>query len=421
MSESQTKKFTADVAWNVVSLAVSGVCGIALSFLIGHIYSNATLGVFNQVFAAYILFSQIAALGVHHSALQQIAAAADPGERAASASSALLLTLGLGAIAGVAFWLFAPLIGSLLSSPDVARGMLYAAPGLVFLALSKVTLGCVNATRRMRWYAVLQGSRFVLMLGGFGVCVGLDVQPAALPIVLTAAEIVVFSMSLIAMSDLIRRLPFAELRRRAREHFVFGIKGFMSGVLSDLNTRVDVLMLGYFSTDAIVGVYSFAAILAEGFFQLLVVLRINYAPICARLLAEDKRDELLDVIRRGRNRTYLLAIPAAAAIVAFYTYAAPHIVSSPLVIGSAEYFAVLLAGMAACSGYVPFSQLLLHARLPGWHTWTILGVVAVNIVANAVLISAIGPIGAAAGTATAFVALVAILLVMTRRLLKLPI
>jgi hypothetical protein len=57
-------RFRRDVAWNVASIAVLGVSGIALNAIIARTYDAAALGVFNQVMAAYILFSQLAVGGV---------------------------------------------------------------------------------------------------------------------------------------------------------------------------------------------------------------------------------------------------------------------------------------------------------------------------------------------------------------------
>ena len=53
----------------------------------------------------------------------------------------------------------------------------------------------------------------------------------------------------------------------------------MSGILTEVNTRVDILVLGYFHGDTLVGVYSFAAILAEGFSQLPMVVRRSIDPL----------------------------------------------------------------------------------------------------------------------------------------------
>jgi len=288
-------------------------------------------------------------------------------------------------------------------------------------ALSKVCLATLNGLGRMRWYSVLQAGRVVLLLAAFGGCVAAGTSRAVLPIVLTVAEVITLACALVALRDLLGSRAIGDLSRRARAHLAFGTRGFMSGVLTELNTRVDVLMLGYFSSDTVVGVFSFAAILAEGVFQVLVALRTNYAPICARLLARDDRGELVALIRRGRDRTYLIAIPAAALAVLFYGAVGELLLSQRVIADSWPYFAVLLAGMALASGYMPFSTLLLYARRPGAYTWLTLTVVLVNVVANAILIPALGPIGAAIATALAFVALAALAAVTGRKLLGLAI
>jgi O-antigen/teichoic acid export membrane protein len=415
------KQFSRDVVWNVASLAVAGACGIVLNYLIGLVYDEAALGVFNQVFAAYLLFSQLAALGIHHSVLQRVAAAPDPDEQAAELRSGIAVTLGVGALAALAFFAASPLVARLLDSDDVGRGMRFAAPGVMCFALDKVCLAALNGLGRMRGYALLQAGRFVLLLAAFGGCVAAGAGRAVVPVVLTIAEGVTLVLCLIALRDLLARRALDGLRRRAREHLAFGVRGFMSGVLADLNTRVDVLMLGYFASDAVVGIFSFAAILAEGIFQVLVALRTNYAPICARLLAAGDRGELVALVRRGRNRTYLLAIPAAALAVLGYWVGGEILSSRPVIADSWPYFAILLAGMAAASGYVPFTTMLLYARRPGAYTWLTLAVLLVNVVANAILIPAVGPIGAPIGTALAFVALAALSVGTSRRLLGLEI
>lgn len=415
------KQFSRDVVWSIASLAVAGLCGILLNALIALVYDEATLGVFNQVFAAYILFSQLAALGVHYSALQRMAATADRDEQAAEAKAALAVTLALGVIAALVFVGVAPLVSRLLASDAIGEGMVYAAPGLACFALSKVCLSCLNGLGRMRWYASLQAGRVALWLVGFGGCFAADVDRATLPVILTVAEAATLVLALFALRDLLARPVAGGLGHRARAHLHFGARGFMSGVLVELNTRVDVLMLGYFTTDGVVGVFSFAAILAEGIFQILVALRTNYAPVCARLLATGERDELVTLVRRGRDRTYLAAFPLAGLAVLAYWLGGEILPGQPVIADSWPYFAVLLAGMAAAAGYIPFSTMLLYARRPGAYTWLTLAVVVVNLVANATLIPTVGPIGAAVGTAVTFVALAALSAMTSRRLLGLAI
>jgi O-antigen/teichoic acid export membrane protein len=399
----EPRRFVRDVVWNVGSLAIAGVCGIVLNVLIGIYYGPEALGIFNQVFAFYILFSQVAVLGFQYSVLTYIAASDDPEERKAITTTALVITAGIAAAFSLVLWLSAGLVGDVLDSPEVTRGVLYTVPGVFFFALSKVSLACLNGLRRMRWYAIFFGGRFVLMIAAFGICAALDVDRAVLPVILTLAEAATFLLSLPTIRRELGRVPRAAFRLWARKHVHFGTKGLAAGVLTELNTRVDVLILGAFTTDEVVGAYSFAAILAEGAFQLLVVLRTNYAPIAIRLWAEGKRDELAAMVRRARNRVYLGSLLVGALSVGGYIVLLPLLTDEPELLVSWQYFAVLMAGIVASAGYAPFQTMLLYAELPGWHTWLTSGIVVVNAIANVILIYAIGPVGSALGTAIAFV------------------
>ena len=63
-------------------------------------------------------------------------------------------------------------------------------------------------------------------------------------------------------------------------------------MLIELNTRVDIIMIGIFMSDEKVGIYSFAALFAEGFYQLLIVLQNILNPLMARNFSESKLDEI---------------------------------------------------------------------------------------------------------------------------------
>ncbi len=62
-----------DAFWHYASVVVCGSTGLFLTILIGAQYGPAVLGAFNIVFAIYIILSQVAAFGVHHSVLKHMA------------------------------------------------------------------------------------------------------------------------------------------------------------------------------------------------------------------------------------------------------------------------------------------------------------------------------------------------------------
>lgn len=396
-------KFGGDVLWNLVAFGAAGVCALLLNVLVAVLYDAAVLGVYNQVFAAYIFFSQFAVGGVHYSVLRSMAEheEADRPVKAGIVWGALVPALGLATLSVVVFVLSRHAIAGLLQSPDVAVGMLWAAPGLLLFSLNKVLMGAVNGLSRMRAFAVLQGLRPLSMMTAVFVVLYRGTDAAVLPVALTASEVVVF----LGAIPILRRELFAwpaELLTWAGRHLAFGIRSFASGVLVELNTRVDVLMLGYFVSDEIVGYYSLAAILTEGCYQLLVVLRNNFNPILVKLIAIGDLDGLRQQVARGRKVTYgiMLAI-GLVAVLAFPI--------GPKWIGGAEYmqswplFATLMAGIVISSGYVPFNNLLLQAGRPGTHTLMTATIVLFNVVANYLFIPIWGGFGAALATGLSFV------------------
>ena len=56
-----------NILWNFATLAISGVIGVTINALTGLFYGPSALGVFNQAFAAFILFTQIGAFGLLYS------------------------------------------------------------------------------------------------------------------------------------------------------------------------------------------------------------------------------------------------------------------------------------------------------------------------------------------------------------------
>jgi O-antigen/teichoic acid export membrane protein len=76
-------------------------------------------------------------------------------------------------------------------------------------------------------------------------------------------------------------------------------------------------------------------------------------------------------------------------------------------------FAILIAGVVAASGTMPFSGILLQAGHPGANTWVIIGTTIVNLLACALLVPRFAGIGAAIATASSFVAQVLLLRALT--------
>lgn len=407
-------KFQSDVVWNVASLAVLGIAGLALNVLIGEHWDESTLGVFNQALAAYTFFSMAAVGGIDRSALRAVAEAGPDRARAAAAAWATLVpTALLAAVVAAAYWFARWPIARLLESDGVARAIEASAPGLFFFALNKVLLAIVNGERRMRAFAVYQSLRYLGILVALFAAMRADLDGDRLMVVFTASEACLF---VVAGLDVSRGLRFAPSgwTSEVRGHVVFGAKSAFSGVLLELNAKVDVWMIGIVMSDAAVGVYTYAAMLAEGLYQLVVVLQNVYNPILARHIAAGERDAVHEVVRRGRTWSWLGITVVAAVAVAAFPLALSIVGARPEFSGAHWPFAVLAGGIALASGYLPFGQMLLMGGRPATHTVLMATTVLANVVGNAILIPRYGIVGAAAATAVSMALSVVLLRVLVR-------
>jgi O-antigen/teichoic acid export membrane protein len=189
--------------------------------------------------------------------------------------------------------------------------MLVAAPGLACFALNKVLFAILNGMQRMRAFAALQSCRFLGLLGGFFVALALGLPGEKIAFVLTFSEGVTFLGLAVEVGRNLAWSRRAAWRPWSGRHLAYGVKSFLSGVLLELNSRVDVLMIGWFHGDAMVGVYSFAAMIAEGVFQVLVKLQNNYNPVLAQHISSGRLDELATIVRRGKRVAWFLMLASA--------------------------------------------------------------------------------------------------------------
>lgn len=411
-------RFTGDVLWNVGSLVFLAAGGLLINGLIVTFRGTEALGVFNQVYAFYIVLSQIGVGGLQHSVLKHVSYEQDDLDTCADLTAvALMLIFAITVPIGIVGIMLADSIGDLLESPDVAQGLVYVMPGLVFFAANKVLINALNGLRRMRVYAMFRSLRFILIPGFIIVIIALDSPISHLPLALTLAELVLFVVLMIYLYTQILPLRSPHnFRTHTRAHFSYGIRGMMSGVLTELNTRIDVLMLGLFLSDRAVGLYSFAAVLAEGFAQIPIAVRYNVDPLIGDYFAKDQRSRITDLAQKIRR--YFLPAMALLGVVSVLAYPVVYVLLAGTdgLYVSWVVFAVLAVAHIAIAGYTPMRGILLQGGAPGVYTLVILATALTNILLNALLIPQFQLYGAAIATACTITLEMILIFFLSRRL-----
>lgn len=413
-------KFTQDITWNAGAFALSALFGVLVNLLIIRFHDAAALGVFNLVYAIYILLSQLAVGGVHLAVQAFVPRELAAGRRADPqvTASLLLATVTSFAVMGLA-WLGRDLPGRWFDSAGVAAAFPLVVPGLLFFSWNKVLLSFHNGARRMRLFAVFQLLRFAgLFAGVLWLCLT-DAPSDRLAITLFWTEL---GLSLLLFPISLRFWrPMAGLITVAlRENFRFGNRALAGNLLLDVNTRVDVFMLGIFLNDATVGLYSFAATVAEGVLQLPVLFRNNINPVLTRAWHKGGAALLYKVMERNRKAFFRLLAPVVLITIPLFPVAlwVLGMKEQPMTVWAV--YAILAAGIALTSGYQPFLMLFSQLGRPGTQTLFIAGFFLSNVLLNLALIPLFGIHGAALATALSFFVMVVLLRALATRSFNLP-
>jgi O-antigen/teichoic acid export membrane protein len=258
ISFSSKTRFGSDFLWNLASLGVLALSGIAVNILIGQWGGAHDLGVFNQVFAFFIFTSQLCVGGIHLSVLKELS----HNTRAAITQSdisttAILLVLAVATVIVACCLPFVGAVGRILQSPSVSFGLLLVMPGVIVFAVNKVLLNILNGLRCMKAHAIFQALRYLFLLGIISGMLYRGVEGKWLPLALTLAEV---SLAILLIPFIhTRAVPFRIPDRGSvqlwfRVHLSFGSRGVLSGFLTELNTRIDILMLGFFHDDRMVSI-----------------------------------------------------------------------------------------------------------------------------------------------------------------------
>jgi O-antigen/teichoic acid export membrane protein len=396
--------FLRDLSWNYISFFIIAFCGILINLIITKFSGISSLGIVNQVLAVYILGAQVGMLGISFSALHSISKKNRQIDYKLIATAALIATIVPASLVSILIYLSSDYLSFILESDEVGSGIRLIAPGLFFFALNKVSFAVINGMRKMKVYAFFQTLRYVIILLIISILLYKEVAASMLLLSFVASEVFLFIISIRFLYKQFIGVSFSfkQLMPHIKKHYRFGLKGFSSGTLIELNTRVDVLMLGYFLGDAYVGIYSFAAMIAEGLKEIPNVVRRNIDPIIGNLVAVGSKVKITALSKK--IRLFLVPVMMSLALIGVLLYK-PFINVFQFdlaLLSGANILLILVVGVVLNSIYSPMMGILLQSNRPGYHSLLILCTFLTNIILNYFLIQNYGLLGAAIATAVVF-------------------
>jgi O-antigen/teichoic acid export membrane protein len=405
-----------DIAANAAGFVVFAVGALAANLLIARVYGPAITGLFNQVLAFYIVASQFAVLGTHLAALRQ-ASLTDidhDGEASALVGTALIAVAVPAVTVMIMGYAASLAVPYLFTTEGLAEALRLALPGLFFFALNKVLINLATGFHLFRVFAIAQAGRSVLFLGACGIWVAARWSGHTITLALTVAEAALSCSLLVPL--LARkgvRLP-SDLSGRVASLVSFGIKAAPSVGFGDLNSRVDVLVLGLFASAEAIGVYTIAAWLIEGAIQLPVAVRPLVSPALARDAVTNSSNIRLLMRRVGWGTAGAMA-GLLTAICLVYPIGSRIILVDPRYQAAQLPLIILSIGVTIASYYLPFDLLLAQSGRPLAHTGFKGSVMLTNLALAFVLVPRLEATGAALAYGVSFVVYAILLQILARR------
>jgi O-antigen/teichoic acid export membrane protein len=393
--------------YNAASLACLAAAGLATNLLIARVYGPANTGLFNQVLAFYLVAGQFAAFGLHLAALRTaslLPRGAAPDAVARLISNFLAVTSATAIATMAAGGLFALMVPRLFMTEGLARAWLLAVPGLYFFALNKVLINIANGLERHTVFAAAQSGRPVLLLAicCFWIYENWSGQTIALSLTLSEASLTMALLAYFIRAD--GAAAPSGLAREGERMLGFGLRVLPGSALADLNTRIDIIVLGLFVPAAATGVYTLAAWIAEGALQLPAAVRPLLSARLAQLSSSRDDAALRALVRQVGAATMAATASILTAICLCFPLAVEPVLADPLYREALWPLVILSTGVVVASYYLPFDFLLSQSGRPLAQSAVRGTMIGVNILLSLALVPPLGVVGAAAAYSLSFLA-----------------
>jgi len=311
-----------------------------------------------------------------------------------------ILSLLLGFVGVIAGLLLAAIFPTEIF-PDVPRSTLYLALTLVplNLFLSQVGTQILLGSRRIRdlnTATILTSFSFLVLLFLAIVSLGAGVQGAVLANVLSSALMCV--LLFIWIRRLVGGISLRIARDYLRHSLDYGLKTYVGNVISFLNYRIELFILGFLMPAAALGFYSVAVGLAERLWLVSQSAAMLVFPVISAEKDERKRSEFTPIISRN-----VFLITLIGAIVLFFL--SPWLIVllySQSYLPTVQLFRILLPGIVFLSASRVLANDIAGRGEPLLNTYVGGFGLVVQVILNLVLINQIGVAGSAWATSISY-------------------
>jgi O-antigen/teichoic acid export membrane protein len=225
----------------------------------------------------YTIASLVGGIGIPGAIVKYVAEYKEDKEKLkVFVSSGVINSAIFGAIVGSVLFALSGLLAGIFNMPELTDLIKIVAFSLPFLVVNNTLLGLLNGLREMKSYSFRTVIRsvllivFVILLVG----IGFGIKGAVLALLLSEIGTLFF---LIFISRNFFHFVIQDYVKTTKKVVKFSSQLFLANAIYMVNTRADMLLVGYFLTSKDVGIYAIAVAIA-GVFRMIpgVISTVTY-------------------------------------------------------------------------------------------------------------------------------------------------
>ena len=384
--------------WNYLSVVIMAICGLVMTSSIALFYDASVLGIFNESYAWYVILSQLSVCGVHMSVLKYVPEREMIEEKGEIVKSSLIIT------AIISFIVLLVTEGTLLHLYNIPwkRSMQIAFLGIPFFSFNKVLLNYLNAIYELVAFAVFQSMRYLILTGIIiGVALA-HIDHNFLAYAFPVSELLVcFGIVMYLLAK--KKIKGNINKKWVRDIVLFGLKIFPSNMVTEMNSKIDVVCLGFLVKDtAQIGVYSFAILFTEGFYMLYFTIRKLVNPKISQFRAWGNLKEYICTVNNLMNKYLVPGSVLVYFLVLFIYFIICCLFKTSEYGMGLIYIAIICLSIAINGKSIVWGDYLSQSGFPAEESKVNMQTVISNIAFNILLIICLGTVGAAVGTAASY-------------------
>lgn len=313
------KKFAGDAIWLLVAQVVMMGTNLVANILISTSFGNDVLGVFNQGLAFLLLMSTLVGLGMNSSITKHTASETHWSGVEVMKNRLIMnvfFTLLVSLLFLTAFLMIAINFTSWFSSEETRAALIIVACSIPLFAINKNYLAFLVGQRKQKQFALLRTLRWTTVLLVVTMSCFYFKESNYCYYSFLVSEIILLSVVVLNVFGTKFRWEFDTLK----QHIFFGLKSYVSEVISISSERLDILLVGYFLTNSEVGVYSFVVFFAKSLYLIPSILMQSINPIISKVHRHNKLRLLNPFLSTLAKRNFMLVSIQLVGVVILYYF-----------------------------------------------------------------------------------------------------